>query len=190
MLELEDDLDEEWPTGRVLLQRLAERAAESGPPVPPVPAALVDAFRALGDGRFGTGPLPRPLLRIEGWVDAALAAAPEPFLFYGHDGSGVTRQYLHYYLASGPLVLFLQYRLDLLADEPSAPGFATALARVPPLLARLEAAREEGRLAPDERVVLVDSDLVGQRWTRVAPGRPGPGWRDEGIDPMLAVSGL
>lgn len=191
MLDLDTDLDEDQPRGRELLRELAHGADETGLPAPPVPEELVDELRLVGSGTIGTREPGRPLLDIDAWAAEACAAndqASGPYLLYGRDGRGATRQYLHYYLSYGPLALFVQRQTDPLADVPATPGLADVLGRVPPLLARLEEARARGTLAADERCVLVDSDLVGSRWTRLRPGMAAVAWRDEGGDPFFGVA--
>jgi hypothetical protein len=189
MLDLDIDLDEEQPRGRELLVALADNADETGLPAPPVPDALVDELRLVGNGTIGTCEPDRPLLDIDAWVaEACNGGAPGSYLLYGRDGRGVTRQYLHYYLSYGPLALFVQRQTDVLADVPTTPGLAEVFGRVPSLLATLEEARACGSLAADERCVLVDSDLVGSRWARLRPGTAPAAWRAQGGDPFFAVA--
>jgi hypothetical protein len=191
MLDLDITLDEDQPRGRELLFELASAEDETGFPAPPVPNELLDELRIVGEGTFGTREPDRPLLDIDAWVAEACEGDPSgsgPYLLYGRDGRGVTRQFVHYYLSCGPLALFLQRQTDPLADVPTTPGLAEALSRVPPLLDTLEAARAQGSLAADERCVLVDSDLVGSRWARLRPGMTPPAWRDRGGDPFFSIA--
>lgn len=191
MLELDplDDLAE--VSGPELLRELADLLPAQGVPFPPVPPELADAVRVLGRWRFGTRPLDRPLLDIEGWVAEAVARAPATYLVFGHDGYGIAGQAIHYYLVTGPLAVFLQERLDALADTPSFPMLAAAFAALPALLDRLEQAQARGRIGGDERWVLVDSTLTRRGWARLAGAGGAPTWRDEGRDPIAgALAGL
>jgi hypothetical protein len=173
--------------GRELLVALAELLPLQGVPAPPVPHELVDRLQVLGRWQFGTRPLDRPLRDIEGWIAEALTAPPAAWLVLGHDGQGVTGQAVHYYLATGPLAVFVQERLDALADTPGFPILEAAFAALPALLERLEQAVAQGRIGAGERWLLVASDIVPGRWARLRHAGEAPAWQDVGEPPLGQV---
>ncbi len=184
MLELDPLEDLAALRGRELLVALAELLPRQGIPAPPVPHELVDDLEVLGRWRFGTCPLDRPLLDIEGWIARAATAPPAPWLVLGHDGQGIMGQAVHYYLLAGPLAVLLQERLDALADRPAFPILEAAFATLPGLLDRLEQAATRGRIAAGERWLLVWSDIVPGRWARLRHPGDTPAWQDTGEPPL------
>jgi hypothetical protein len=176
MLELDLSLDVAQPTGKVLLQELLTVTEDMGLPFPPVPHALIPALRVVGDFAFGTRDAGLPLLNLPAWLDEWLHAAIPDYVMYGVEGRGAVSQVLHFYMVLGPVAIFLQHRLGGPYAELQAGRMDMVLGALPGLLSQVEAAAAGGRLAHDEAIAWIDSDLFEGGWARFRHGTP-PIWR-------------
>jgi hypothetical protein len=137
-------------------------------PLPPLPSDLASSLRVLGPSLLGTRQGTPSPYGIDWFLDD-LAAGPPDYLLLGHAGHGVNSWAMHYYLVSRTLALFLQLPWGgaYTDAEPATAAVATAFAGAERLI--LHPGRL-GRLAPGQRLVVIDSAFAEPRWGVLSQG--------------------
>lgn len=150
-----------------------------GVPFPPVPAPFVADFGWVAEQIYGTRedrPNPYDLVR---YVEEVTAASPADYVLVGRDGHGINSQAMHYYCVEGPLALFVQLGFGgAYTPGGNKERITSVFAAAADLRTAVATARAHGRLAPDERLLVVQSDFHGARWRRLDAGDTDIRWRD------------
>lgn len=164
------------------LDDIQTKLRDAGLPEAPIPAAFRNRLHEQSEWTFSTrADTPAPY-DTDTYVDEALAGQVADYLVISHDGYGVNNWYLHYYLKTDRLALFIQLPWGGALEEDSRPALvnliASAFRAVPQYLDRLDAAGAKGTSLPGERLVVVQSQQSGPRWAWVTQGQPVQ-WNEE-----------
>ncbi len=170
-----DALDE--PRGLALAEQLLFLFEEEGLPLPPLPEHLIPELVVVRPWLFGSREDTPGAYDLEWFVREAVEGEPPPYVLLGQDGHGVNSTAMHYYLVSGRLALFVQipwggaYMDKVERNAAVAVAFAGSARLV-------EAVRraEERLAARDERLIVVASELFGQRHALLRGGEE-PRWQ-------------
>ncbi|MGV3653300.1 MAG: hypothetical protein ACO1N5_03700, partial [Noviherbaspirillum sp.] len=150
------------------------------------PASLAAALRPAGAYVFSSRDLPESLYRIETYFRQAWDGTAPEYAAVGFDGHGVNSWAAHVYLVHGPAALFLQCRWGNAYDDKNRARerIEGIFGLAGEVLAALEKAGHDGRLAAGRRLVLRHSDFSGSGWGWA--GQP-ESWRNEGELSLLSA---
>lgn len=140
--------------------------------LPALPPELAAQLRERAPGIYSTGDLVAPPYTLEAYVTELLSAAnPGDYAVLAMDGHGSQSWAFHYYLVSGPLALFVQLPWGgVYTDVDSARAeIERVLAWARPLPQRLAELRQQGRLAPQQKLLVVLTRFSEPRWAWVHP---------------------
>ncbi len=153
-------------------QRVMENATAlykgAGLPFPPIPSQLVDQFVEVENWVYGTRSDHPFIYDIDWFIEEAVKQQSANYVLLGHSGHGVNSWAIHYYLVQGQLALFIQVGWGGAYGTPQDSANACAL------LERLQTEGHHlselvaaGKVAPDERLIVVASTFYGGQWLRV-----------------------
>lgn len=174
----------------------------AGLPAPPIPPVLAPSLRRVRSWLYSTRPDSEQPDGAPGPYDLAWygkefldGRAPAPYLVTGHDGHGINSWALHWYLVQAPLAIFVQTPWGNAYDDETqrsqAPlALGVLFAGVQSLMDAAPAARESGRLAPGDWLVVVASDLSGHRWAPWPAGDRRIDWREPPTAPLALEAAL
>lgn len=140
--------------------------------LPALPPELAEQLRERAPGIYSTGALVAPPYTLEAYVAELLSAAnPDDYAVLAIDGHGSQSWAFHYYLVSGPLALFVQLPwAGAYTDVDTARAeIERVLAWAGPLPQRLAELRQQGRLAPEQKLLVVLTRFSEPRWAWVQP---------------------
>ena len=140
--------------------------------LPFVPQVFAAAVRPRGPQVFGTRDPQPAVYALEHYVSELEQPGLEDYLLVGFDGHGIASQALHYYLVFGPLALFIQRSHgNPFADRANSRRRINGALELAELLYRdVTQAGRAGKLPPDKRLVVVESDFSRSRWGWVSTG--------------------
>jgi hypothetical protein len=152
------------PTG--LLAEIEQLYRADGLTVPYIPAEMLPKLEKLSPAIFGTRRDTPPPYALHLFAIEVATKPTEDYLIFGHDGHGTNSWAIHYYLVRGPLALFLQISWGgAYGDKGGDTGRVNRkLAQAAELAHAVEAAQEQGKFKPGQRLFVADSDFYGQRW--------------------------
>ncbi|GEM_PF-3452154 len=151
--------DDEDDAPEAVLEAAFEDYAESGLRMPPVPRGLVSQLEEQAEWLYGTELL--DLSDREEFLQAARAAAPKSRVALGHTGHGQASWYLGYQLIDGPLCVFVRQRYGTPYDDAELARTLVnnTVEGIEELVVRADEARDSGRLAAGQRLLVVIDDL-------------------------------
>ena len=153
------------------VEELFAMLQEAELPFPPMPRELADRLEEVGPWLYATRPIEASPYEAGLWLDEVLEGV-EDYVLVGHAGYGLSSWAMHYYLVFGGLAVIAQVRWGHATsdDEKAAARLRDCIQAVEDLYVETEVARAEGRLAPDERIVVVEHPRAGSLWARVKIG--------------------
>ena len=172
-----------------LLQAFAEQYEHQSLPLPPVPETMLDELRVLGEAAATTrGEATPGPFAIRWFVDEILADIAPDYCLFGEDGHGLNSYGFHWYLVAGHVAIFVQVAYGGVYQANSVAGAALSEAydSARKLIDEVIAVADAGNFAKDQRVIVVDSFIMGSTWTMHSPGEE-PTWR-EAPNPCLAAA--
>ncbi len=141
-----------------------------GLPFPEVPEALVDDLGWVAEQIYSTRPDRPAPYHLAKYVEEVGTQMVADYVLVGRDGRGINSHAMHYYCVQGATALFLQLAWGGVYSEDTperAAAMAVMYATAEDLRNAAEAARVAGVLAPNERLVVIQSDFYGSRWRRL-----------------------
>jgi hypothetical protein len=158
---------------------------EAGLRLPPVPRELAPRLQELTEWQFRTDAL--ELTDHAGFLAAARDPATPAQICFGHVGHGVTSWWLCYLLIRGPLAVYLRHSFGGIHDDHEARlGIINpTVEQVEQLIVFADASSRAGRIAAEQRLVLVIDHLGGSGWEIAGAW---DGWHDSNrpIDDVMA----
>ncbi|WP_159914163.1 hypothetical protein [Pantoea sp. 18069] len=140
--------------------------------LPALPAELAEQLRERAPGIYSTRELAASPYTLEVHVGELLrCASPADYAVLAIDGHGSQSWAFHYYLVSGPLALFVQLPWGgAYTDVATARAeIERVLAWARPLPQRLAELKRQGRLAPEQKLLVVLTRFSEPRWAWVQP---------------------
>lgn len=138
--------------------------------LPILPAALAAQLRERAPGIYATSELAASPYALEAHVNALLNATnPNDYAVLAMDGHGAQSWAFHYYLVSGPLALFVQLPWGGAYTDTAAAHaeIERVLAWAQPLPHQLAELQRQGRLTPDQKLLVVLTRFSEPRWAWV-----------------------
>ncbi|MEO1017083.1 MAG: hypothetical protein AAFY56_05260 [Pseudomonadota bacterium] len=178
------------PRGLALMAEVVEYYERSGLPLPPIPETMLEDLVSQGEAVVTTRDDDIPgAYGIQWFVDEAVANEAPDYVLFGEDGHGLNSYGFHWYLVAGHAALFVQvpyggiYTASTLAASTLTSRFNAARQ----LIEAIVEAGDREQLAPDERIIVVDSPFFDTCWTRHRAGAE-PVWHhvDEPLDAARA----
>ena len=152
---------------------------EAGLPFPPVPPDLAAQLRQCGPHWYATRPVDRSPYDLASFLSPDVSATP--FALVGFDGHGVNSHAVHYYLVRPSLALYVQLPWGgvYLDHEEAKREIEELFTWAQQLQAGMEAADDQGRLAPRRRLEVMASRFrdAGWRWNDTGGTADGTPWR-------------
>lgn len=137
---------------------------------PALPTSLAEVLHERAPGIYATSELTVPPYTLEAYVSALLRAThPNDYAVLAIDGHGAQSWAFHYYLVSGPLALFVQLPWGGAYSDAAAARaeIERVLAWAQPLPQRLAQLKQQGRLAPEQKLLVVLTRFSQPRWAWV-----------------------
>ena len=168
-------------------------AAESLPE-PPALSCWPTEVKKIGPGVFANWRPRTPPYDLEALLRETLERAPDGSVVFGIDGHGVQSWAAHLVLRNGPLLIGFQIAAGGAFNDQarSAERLGGAWALLAELDAELERPELLAHLPAGKTLVVLDSDLVGDRWAWLASPQDwdtGP-WHDEAPAAFLGLMQL
>ncbi|MCD2513146.1 hypothetical protein [Comamonas endophytica] len=135
--------------------------------LPALPAELADRIRERAPGIYCTREIAASPYEVEAYLAELLSPANSgDYALLAIDGHGIQSWAFHYYLVSGPLALFVQLPWGgLYTDVDTArPEIDSVLAWTRTLLPRLAELKQQGRLTPEQRLLVVYTRFSRSGW--------------------------
>lgn len=141
--------------------------------VPSIPHELVPNLRSWSESLYGTRADMHPPADLKFYIDEAKQTRPDPYVVFGSAGYGGNNWFMHYYLVTGPLALFVRVRCGNVYDDDTA-GVAAIVNRhffdAEDLIIAVEAAQQQGKLTANQRLLVVQLDGIGTGWQVLGSG--------------------
>lgn len=151
------------------LREARQYFAGQGLPFPYIPPELERQLRKLGPETFGTRSDTSDVFDFARFGKEAGTTAVPDYLMLGYQGRGTNSYAIHYYLVHDGLALFLQLSWGGAYTEQTAArqDIAAAFAQAERLIKAAGAARREGRLKDNEKLIVMVSDFTGSNWIKI-----------------------
>lgn len=148
--------------------RLEALLAEAGLGMPPMPEGVESRLKERAERCFSTRAHKESPTNLLHYVRKAIGGISPDYVLVAHAGEGTDPQALHYYLAQGPLQIFLRMSWSGATDDRALGPLAECLALTHDLVAAVPRALEQGKLGRTGRITVVATDLGDSFW-EVAP---------------------
>ena len=182
------DMDIAAVTPEEVLTHAYYQYSDAGLRLPPIPKEMLGKLENFADWFYGTrevNPADRAALTAE-----AADAKTEAYVVFGHVGHGVASWWIAARLVLGPLAVFVRHPWGGANGDREIDSVAVhkSFFELEELIVRAENARQQGKLAANERLLVIQDSVHGGGWQVV--GRPGTSFtpsRDAMRDAMAAL---
>lgn len=154
------------------LQSARELLLTEGLSFPPMPIEMASKLRKQSPFTYATGELNAPPYALEVHVNHFLRSSePRDFAVLSLDGHGTNSWAFHYFLAHGPLALFIQLPWGGAYTDPTQARaeIERILSWSESLPARLASLKDRMLIGPEKKLLVVLSRFSRSRWAWVSP---------------------
>jgi hypothetical protein len=169
------EMDIEHASPEEVLKHAYYQYSDAGLRTPPIPREMLGQLGNFAPWRYGTRDV-NPADRVALAAEAADPSAAD-YLVFGHVGHGTTSWSIVARLLVGPLAVFVRHPWGGATGDREAESVPVhrSFTDMEELIVKAQNARQAGRLAPGERLLVIEDDFHGGGWQVL--GRSGSAWK-------------